>query len=488
MWYWLSLNYNPSAVEIWNAMRTLDYMETRSDIDATNAGITGRSGGGAVTWFTAALDERFKAAVPVHGTWSIGPHVADDVVRQNCDCIYFWNPHQIDLPIAGALIAPRPLKIVNATKDGAFPPSGYRPVYQCLRRVYDWYGAADKVAEFEQETGHQDLPSYQQAANQWLNRWMRLDASYRESKIEPADADSVRVLDRYPANARNEGIDRSFIRVHRPQAPSSLDAWKKRRAKVVAELRSKVFGAFPRQKVAFHPWKEGIRGWAQNYADPFNVEFTTEESVRVHGQLFLPKNGTGPRPALIFARGKDDIIFSVDYDRLLSSFADHVVLVVNPRATDYPMDNFRVAATQMSAALLGSTVESMQLWDILRSIDYLVEEEKLQLSSISVYGRKQMGALALHAAALDDRIKRVILDDAPGSHWQGPPLLNVLRVTDLAEVAGVVAPREIVSLTPAPESFRLTDAIYRLYGHRAAVREAHSLGDALRVQAKGALK
>jgi hypothetical protein len=152
------------------------------------------------------------------------------------------------------------------------------------------------------------------------------------------------------------------------------------------------------------------------------------------------------------------------------------------------MDNFRVAATQMSAALLGSTVESMQLWDILRSIDYLVEEEKLQLSSISVYGRKQMGALALHAAALDDRIKRVILDDAPGSHWQGPPLLNVLRVTDLAEVAGVVAPREIVSLTPAPESFRLTDAIYRLYGHRAAVREAHSLGDALRVQAKGALK
>ena len=362
MWHWLSLNYNPSAVEIWNAMRALDYLETRGDIDAANAGITGRSGGGAVTWFTAALDERFKAAVPVHGTWSIGPHVAGDVVRQNCDCIYFWNPHQIDLPVAGALIAPRPLKIVNATKDGAFPPSGYRPVYQSLRRVYEWYGAADKVAEFEQETGHQDLPSYQEAANQWLNRWMRLDSSpYREAKVEPADADSVRVLERYPSGARNEGIDRSFIRLHRPQAPSSLDSWKRRRAALLSELRSSVFHAFPRQKVAFHPWKEGQRMWTQNYADPFNVEFTTEESVRVQGQLFLPKNRTGPHPALIFARGKDDIIFSVDYDRLLSAFANHVVLVVNPRAADYPMDNFRVAATQMSAALLGSTIESMQL-------------------------------------------------------------------------------------------------------------------------------
>jgi cephalosporin-C deacetylase-like acetyl esterase len=481
MWHWLSLNYNPSAVEIWNAMRALDYLETRKDIDASNAGITGRSGGGAVTWFTAAVDERFQAAVPVHGTWSIGPHVANDVVRENCDCIYFWNPYQIDLPLAGALIAPRPLKIVNASKDGTFPPEGYRPVYQCVRRVYEWYGAADKVAEFEQETGHQDLPAYQEAANQWLNRWMRLDTKpYQEVKIEPASAETVRVLNRYPAEARNEGIDRSFIRVHHPQAPETLNEWKKRREEVMAGLRTKVFRAFPERKVAFQPWKESQRMWTQNYTDAYNVEFTTEESVRVHGQLFLPKERGTPRPALIFARSKDDIIFSVDYDRLLSAFADHVVLVVNPRAVDYPMDNFRVAATQMSAALLGSTIESMQLWDILRSIDYLLEEEKLKLSSISLYGRRQMGGLALHAAALDERITRVILEDAPGSHWQGPPLLGVLRITDLSEVAGLVAPREIVSLTPAPESFRLTSAIYRLYGRREAVRQVDSLGGALR--------
>ena len=50
-----------------------------------NAGITGRSGGGAVTWFTAAVDERFRVASPVHGTWSIGPHVANDVVREEVE-------------------------------------------------------------------------------------------------------------------------------------------------------------------------------------------------------------------------------------------------------------------------------------------------------------------------------------------------------------------------------------------------------------------
>ena len=270
----------------------------------------------------------------MHGTWTVGPHVANDVVRENCDCIYFWNPYQIDLPLAGALIAPRPLKIINASKDGAFPPEGYRPVYQCLRRVYEWYGAADKVAEFEQETGHQDSPAYQEAANQWLNRWMRLDTKpYQELKIEPAGANAVRVLDRYPAEARNEGIDRSFIRVHRPRAPENLNGWKRRRQELLDALRTKVFHAFPERKVSFQTWKESQRMWTQNYADAFNVEFTTEQGIRVHGQLFLPKERATPRPALIFARGKDDIIFGVDYDRLLSAFAEHVVLVVNPRAS-----------------------------------------------------------------------------------------------------------------------------------------------------------
>jgi dipeptidyl aminopeptidase/acylaminoacyl peptidase len=133
MWQWLSLNYNPSGVEVWNAIRALDYLETRSDIDAANAGITGRSGGGAVTWFTAAADERFKAAVPVHGTWSIGPHVAVDAVRHNCDCIYFWNPYQMDLPLRSA-DRTASLKIVNASKDGA-SPAGYRPVFRFAARV-----------------------------------------------------------------------------------------------------------------------------------------------------------------------------------------------------------------------------------------------------------------------------------------------------------------------------------------------------------------
>jgi len=482
MWHWLSLGYTPAAVEVWNAIRALDYLETRPEVDATRAGITGRSGGGAVSWFAAAADDRFKVAAPVHGTWSVGPHVAGDTVRENCDCIYYWNTYQFDLPVVGALIAPRPLMIVNASKDGAFPPAGYEPVEKCLRPVYDWYGAREKLAAFAQDTGHQDTPAYRKAADEWLNRWLRNDQTpFDEGVIERETDARLTVLDRYPADAVNEGVHRSFIPTYRMREWKTLAAWNQRREELTAALRERVFRAFPTVKLPFDAWKGRYSMWTEKYADSFNVEFTTEESIRVHGQLFIPRNGKTRHPVLIYVKGTEDIIFSVDYDLLLSAFPNHVVLVLNPRAVDYPMDVNRTSVTKMTAALLGATLESMQLWDILRSVDYLVDAEKLNLDSISVYGRKQMGGLALHAAALDSRITRVILDDPPASHWQGPALLNVLRITDLPEVAGMIAPREIVSLTSIPEEYSYTRSIYSLFGKGDSIRQAASLGEALRV-------
>ena len=124
----------------------------------------------------------------------------------------------------------------------------------------------------------------------------------------------------------------------------------------------------------------------------------------------------------------------------------------------------------------------MQVWDLLRSIDYLVDGEHLKLSSVSVYGRRDTGALALYAAAFDERISRVILDDPPSSHWQGPALLNILRLTDLPEAAGLMAPREIVSLTPLPAAYAYTSSIYALYGKKNRIRRAGDLGEALAVK------
>lgn len=481
-WHWLSLGYNPTAVEVWNAMRALDYLETRSEVDAGRASITGRSGGGAVSWFTAAADERFKVASPVHGTWAAAPHIRDHTVRENCDCIYVWNSELLDLPAIGALIAPRPLLIVNGRRDPCFPPAGYQEVEQRLREVYRWYGAEDKLASFEADTGHEDTPAYREAANLWISQWITGSRpAYSEADIvrEP-DPTVLRVLATIPADARNEGIDRSFIPAARVPAVRNLSEWTKRKAVLRDALTAKMLRGLAPRNSPFATRKEESQSWTQRYCSGWNVQFETEPGMTVNGQLFVPRAPVSPKGALIYLKDRDDLVDPVDYDDILSLLSDYVVLVLRPRGVDYAMSNMDLAEAKMSAALLGTTLETLQLHDALRAVDFLIEDQQLPIRSVSVFGRKSMAMVAVYAGAVEERISRVVLDRPPESHWDGPAVLHALRYTDIPEVAAMVAPREIVFLGRIPTAYRSVETIAKLHPRGKLVRQVNSLGDAMR--------
>ena len=469
MWEWLSLGYSPAATEVWIAMRALDYLQGRSDIDGQRIAITGRSGGGAVSWFAAAADDRFVAAVPVHGTWNVESHVADDVVKENCDCIYFCNAAHLDLALVGALIAPRPLLIINGMRDVTFPPRGYKDVLKRISKIYEMYGVPEKVAEFELDTGHRDLPPYRKSAFDWIERWVGNGKETVDPDPDTIPDEQLAVLDKIPTDAINEHVEKELIHTAKLEIPATRAAWNDRRAtllKRITSIVSPVSGTVP-----FDTVKRPETFWTDRYAEAHQVEFTTDPGVRVEAQLYLPKQAGKSYPALIYVKGKEDIVYPIDFDLLLGAFRDHAVLVLQPRGVDYPMDNFQLATMKRNAALIGTTLETMQIRDILRAVDYLVTDEKLPVSGISVYGKRDMGVLAIYAAALDERINRVIVDDPPGSHWRGPALLDILRYTDLPEVAAMIAPREIVSIGSLGSEYKFTNAVYRLYGHSIQERE-----------------
>jgi len=481
MWDWVSLGYTPAGPEVWNGIRALDYLETRPEVDPKRLAITGISGGGAMTWYGAAVDERLQAGASVCATWTVEHHTRLDAIHENCDCIYFMNTFQADLSSVGALIAPRPFKMLSARRDPSFPVAGYKEAFQRTLPIYKLYGAADKVAEYDHDAPHADIPAFRKEADEWLNRWMKNDTTpFDEGVIQRETAETLTVLDARPADAINDQIHRRFIRTASMQPQTSLASWKKRKNEVLSELKDKVFRAFPSTKVPFETWKGVDKGWPSRYADTFYVEFTTEAGIRVNGQLFVPRDAAKQTSALIYVKGSSDVVYPVDYDLILPALGQQVVFVLQPRGVDYPMSNYKLATIRRTAVLQGSSLESMQIWDILRSVDFLKEDQGLPLSTISVYGRRTIGPLGIYAAALDPRITRVILDDAPASHWQGPALLNVLRITDLPEAAALIAPRSLVSLTPLPKPYDFTRSIYSLYGKPSDVREAGGLSEALR--------
>ena len=481
MWDWLSLGYTPAGPETWNAIRAVDYLETRPEVDRKRIGVTGISGGGAITWYSAAVDERLQVAAPVCATWTVGHHAELDAVHENCDCIYFVNTFQADLPVLAALIAPRPLKIISARRDASFPAAGYHDVYARARPVYEFYGAGDKIQEYDHDAPHSDILPFRKEANEWLNRWLKNDSSpFDEGEIRKEEPSTLTVLGGPPADAINGHVHRTFIPAARLRPPRSLDAWKKRAPELLAELKDKGLRAWPNDKAPFGAWKEESKDWASRYSRPYDVEFNTEEGIRVTGRIYLPRSAKATPPALIYVKGRQDVVYPIDYDPLLGVLRDHVVLVLQPRAADHKMSNYQMATMKRTAALIGATLESMQAWDVVRAVDYLQEQAGIaRFSSLSVYARKEMAVPVIYAAALDQRITRVVLDDPPVSHWQGPAILSALRSTDLPEVAALIAPRELVWLTPLPEPYRFTAGIYRLHGMAGRMREAMSLTDAL---------
>ncbi|NJN05856.1 MAG: prolyl oligopeptidase family serine peptidase, partial [Rhodobacteraceae bacterium] len=173
MWWWNARGYTPAGVEAWNSIRALDYLQSRPEVDGERLGVTGRSGGGAYSWWVAALDDRIKVAAPVAGITDLENHVVDGVVQGHCDCMFMVNTYGWDYAQVAALVAPRPLLICNTDKDSIFPLDGVVRVHERVAKVYAALGASDRLGLLITEGPHKDTQDLQVPVFRWFNRHLK---------------------------------------------------------------------------------------------------------------------------------------------------------------------------------------------------------------------------------------------------------------------------------------------------------------------------
>lgn len=133
------------GIQIVDNMRGVDLLCSLDCVDASRIGATGGSGGGNQTMWLAAMDERIKASVPVVSVGSFQSYVTGT----NCIC-EFLPDGLTYTEEAGvlALSAPNPMKICNCLRDSnpTFYPSEMLRTYAELRKIYQLYGADEKLA------------------------------------------------------------------------------------------------------------------------------------------------------------------------------------------------------------------------------------------------------------------------------------------------------------------------------------------------------
>jgi dienelactone hydrolase len=128
---------------VWDVLRTIDYIATRPDLDASRVGCMGISGGGTATLFAAALEPRLRVAM-VSGYLN----TFRDSVGSLAHCVDNYIPgilNWAEMSDVAGLIAPRPLFVESGEKDRIFPVSASIESFHAVREIYRVFGAEDRI-------------------------------------------------------------------------------------------------------------------------------------------------------------------------------------------------------------------------------------------------------------------------------------------------------------------------------------------------------
>lgn len=175
----LAVGVAQEAIVVHESLCALELLLARPEVDPGRVGMTGASGGGFNSWIVPALEPRISVTVPVVGTSDLLEqlravrNVDWFAAKEHCHFIprlfRYANHHQLL-----ACVAPRPVMVISAHDDIAFPIPGQRDVVKYGERLYAALGVAGRVGYYEDSVdGHGYQKRKREAAVGWFLKWMK---------------------------------------------------------------------------------------------------------------------------------------------------------------------------------------------------------------------------------------------------------------------------------------------------------------------------
>ncbi|MBN2290737.1 MAG: acetylxylan esterase [Candidatus Glassbacteria bacterium] len=458
------------AVRTWEGMRGIDYLLTRPEVDPERIGCTGNSGGGTVTLHLVPLEPRIKVAVPVGtvGTpeLELGHGSCGDGEQNLPRCVPFGISHA-DLMM---LAWPRPYRLIKESQGEV--RRGTRASFVQAQFLYRTLGAPERMTYVETEEPHGYFRAMREPMYYWFGKWFygRADDS-REPELHLENEEDL--LCSASGQILNEkGIaiwqwaarELEKILPSRP-VPRTDGQW----ASFKDSLAVRIGELLNNPEPGYTPRGRILDRMEIPPAGVEKIVLYTEEDIYLPCLYFKPREKLKKAPLVLLAdsRGK-----TADGGLLAESLAARGVGVfavdlrgtgeleleeknARDKAGDYRGQVLGVeACTAVDGMKLGRPIFAMRVYDLLKTVEYLVASGTADDNGIALAGRSSCGPPALYAAALDSRIRGVVLDSALVSFSE---LVNskyhkynfidflprVLADHDLPQVAGSLAPRPL---------------------------------------------
>ena len=454
---------------IWDGMRAIDYLLTRPEVDPERIGCCGHSGGGTLTTFISAMDERVTCAAAheggMHRRWPVDIRPESFLGTGDTEQHFFPAAiYGVDACDLNAAIAPRPL----LSTIEHFNP-GYDTVAAEVRARYELMAARGKFHTVEADDPHDMTMRLRLANTNWFCRWF-------QNRKGPENEPDFRLETEAEINCLPNGSIRysqrgdtiySILQREQSQLPP-------RHSMPPAEMAQSI-----RKLLRFHRSDHplGVRALSTTARRGYRIEkieFLSEPGIYIPTWIFVPDRRGDDRSAILYVSEQGKEAEGLEFGVLEGlALQGNLVISVDVRGIGETRPWHGESGSQGAYGHVGNTETTMQYmaWeinesltgmrvqDVMRSIDYALSRSDVDRAGVRAIGKGTGSLWVLFAAALDARITRAVCDGGLLSyralassdrylHGASVMLPDVLRHFDLPQVASVLASRRLVMLDP----------------------------------------
>lgn len=471
------LGINTATYRIFDGMRSLDYLASRPEIDPKRLGCTGASGGGTLTSYLMALDDRIACAAPACYLTTFR-HLIDKAGPQDAEQVIFsqlaFGMDQADYVL---MAAPKPVCVGAAARDVTFDIAGTWEIFREAKRFYARFDLPERVTMIDADEPHAFSLPLREGTVRWMRRWL-LGIDDAVTEVEAP------VLTEAQAQCTPQG-QVLFL----PGERSVFDLNREREELLAA--RRKAFWATTPKAQALQAVRElaGVRRLAELPEPKYRLVGTAQRSGYRIDKLVLVPEPDIELPALAFippqvsdaaylylnGAGKQvDAGTGGPIEALVAK--GHLVLAVDLRGMGETelrgkRGGYWLKDQEGSLAyLLGKSLVGMRTEDVLVCVKFLACYRRQRGErSVHLVAHGDAGLPALHAAALEPELFRsvrlhrvlgcwsnVVCTPAPLGQWCNT-VHGALRTYDLPDLVRTLEPKKILIEEP-------TDALGRIIG------------------------
>jgi len=451
----------------WDGVRAVDYLMTREEVDPERIGLSGRSGGGTLTSYIAAVDDRIRAAAPecyICGFRRLLESVGPQDAEQN---FYHGIARGIDHSDLLEVRAPKPALLITTTRD-FFSIQGARETYAEVKRAYEAFGKGENFGMVEDDAPHQSTVKNREAMYAFFQKHLDLPGNPADEEVEILSMEELTVTETGQVSTSLGG--ETAFSINSAETEELLRNLETARKNLPAHLKS-----VRRAAKTLSGYVSPDRATEAVFTGRYQRDGYSVEKYMLHGEgdyvfpalLMVPDEGER-HPAVIYldpagkaARAGEGEEMEWFVKKGFAVFAPDLIGIGETGPGKFKGDAYIEDVSYnvwFEAILIARSIVGVRAGDIVRMVRYLEGREDIDYKNISAVARGEMCPVLLHAAAFDESISSIALieplitySSIVMSRYYNPRLIHAtvagaLTAYDLPDAAACIAPRKLLML------------------------------------------